>query len=96
MIKVQQRKYGVGERNYIEFHGREWREYDMRFDRQYNLPEELWIKAGPEYDHNRIGFTGIDMVKLIHGIVDNSNEETCKMLIEILNVQLEKLRGTHD
>ena len=80
---------GPDEFHTIEIRPEHKKEYEFALDDYSRLPKSLIIRSAEYIEY--VEFTGSDMIGLIHGIVDNANKQTCKMLISLLTEQIEKL-----
>lgn len=79
------------------YHGRLLRQYEMDFDQFTRLPNwfEITIQPFRDLQENFITFNDTDTVKLIHGIIDSSNKETCKMMIRNFTHRLNEIEEGH-
>ena len=77
------------------YHGRLLRNYEFVFDPYSRLPIffEITIQPFNDFQENFISFNDTDTAKLIHGIIDASNKETCKMLIHNLQHRLNEIEN---
>lgn len=74
------------------YHGRLLREYEFAFDQRHGLPIWFGITIQPfKKRENYITFNDTDTIKLIHGIVDSSNKETCEMMIKNFKHRLNEI-----
>jgi len=76
------------------YHGRLLRNYEFGFDQYSRLPNWFEITIQPfKQRENFIVFNDTDTVKLIHGIIDASNKETCKMMIRNFKHRLNEIEN---